>query len=55
MGKVPNLGELCFARGISYDREKAHAAEYDVTCMMEPFFIAHKKGFIQLPVLEKEV
>lgn len=55
MGKVPNLGELCFACGVYYDREKAHAAEYDVAVMLESFFIAHKKGFIQLPIFEKEV
>lgn len=55
MGKVPNLGELCFACGVNYDTEKAHAAEYDVSVMLESFFIAHKKGFVQLPMIEKEV
>ena len=55
MGKVPNLGELCFACGVDYDSEKAHAAEYDVEVMLQCFFAAYKKGFIKLPILEKEV
>ena len=37
-GKVPNLGELCFACDVSYDTSKAHAASYDVDVMMECFF-----------------
>lgn len=49
MGKVPNLGELCFACGVDYDPSQAHAAEYDVRVMMDSFFIAHRKGFVQLP------
>lgn len=55
MGKLPNLGEFCFATGIEYDKAKAHAAEYDVSVMMEGFFVALKKGFITLPELKKEV
>lgn len=38
IGKVPNLGELCFAYGIDYDPSKAHAAEYDVSVMCQAFF-----------------
>ena len=34
-GKLPNLGELCFACGISYDSEEAHAASYDTDRMMQ--------------------
>lgn len=49
MGKLPNLGEFCFATGVDYDKEKAHAAEYDVSVMMEGFFVALRKGFIQFP------
>jgi len=37
-GKVPNLGELCFAFDVPYDPTLAHAASYDVTVMMECFF-----------------
>lgn len=54
MGKLPNLGEFCFATGVEYDKEKAHAAEYDVSVMMEGFFVALRKGFIQLPTKMKE-
>lgn len=54
MGKLPNLGEFCFATGVDYDKEKAHAAEYDVSVMMESFFVALRKGFIQLPTKMKE-
>lgn len=48
-GKSPNLGELCFACGVPYDKSKAHAAEYDVSVMMECFFHAYGKGFYKLP------
>lgn len=54
MGKLPNLGEFCFACGVDYDREKAHAAEYDVQVMMESFFVALRKGFITLPIAERK-
>lgn len=50
-GKMPNLGELCFALDVPYDREKAHGAEYDVEVMMACFFKALKMGFYQLPAL----
>jgi DNA polymerase-3 subunit epsilon len=46
LGKVPNLGELCFACGVEYDTEKAHAADYDVDVMMQCFFKAIEWGFI---------
>lgn len=49
MGKLPNLGEFCFATGVTYEPDKAHAAEYDVTVMMDAFFIAYRKGFVTLP------
>lgn len=48
-GKLPRLGELCFALGVDYDAAKAHAAEYDVSVMMDCFFRAHKRGFYALP------
>lgn len=54
LGKLPNLGEFCFATGINYDREKAHAAEYDVQVMMQGFFVALHEGFIKLPNISEE-
>lgn len=45
-GKLPNLGELCFATGVAYDPEKAHGADYDVNVMMQAFFKAMKDGFM---------
>lgn len=50
MGKLPNLGELCFACGVDYDPAQAHAADYDVEVMMASFFRARRKGFFALPV-----
>jgi DNA polymerase-3 subunit epsilon len=54
-GKVPTLGELCFATGISYDTEKAHAADYDVAVMMAAFFKGWKKGFFTIPAREERL
>ena len=51
-GKLPNLRELCFATGVLYDPALAHAAEYDVTQMMEAFFIARAQGFMPPQILE---
>lgn len=48
-GKVPNLGELCFACGVEYDPSKAHAAEYDVDRMMQCVFNGLEWGFFALP------
>lgn len=50
-GKMPNLGELCFATGIPYDPDQAHAAEYDARVTMEAFFVGYRKGFFQIPPL----
>ncbi|MEO9387183.1 MULTISPECIES: 3'-5' exonuclease [Chromobacterium] len=43
-GKSPNLGELCFALDVDYDPSKAHAAEYDVDCMMKCYFEGVRRG-----------
>ena len=51
-GKVPNLGELCFATGVDYDATIVHAASRDVQVMMTAFFRALKWGFFKLPELE---
>lgn len=48
-GKLPRLGELCFALGVDYDPAKAHAADYDVQVMMASFFRAYERGFYTLP------
>lgn len=52
LGKVPNLGELCFACRVPYDPALAHGAEYDVDCMMKCYFHAVKRGFYSLPTTE---
>lgn len=52
MGKVPNLGELCFACDVPYDTSLAHAADYDVDVMMKSFFRAVEWGFFDLAKLE---
>lgn len=54
LGKVPNLGELCAACGITYDPSKAHAAEYDVDVMVKCFFHAFPLGFYTLPTQRAE-
>lgn len=47
-GKVPRLGELCYALDVDYDEEQAHGALYDVEVMMECFFKGQKLGFFKL-------
>jgi DNA polymerase-3 subunit epsilon len=49
-GKLPKLGELCFALGVEYDPAKAHSALYDVTLMMDCFFKGLDRGFYNLPI-----
>ncbi len=45
IGKVPNLGELCWACDEEYDTSKAHAADYDVSVMMKCFWKGVDWGF----------
>lgn len=52
MGKNPNLGELCFALGVEFDKDNAHAADYDVDKMMECFWKGLDRGFYELPKIE---
>jgi DNA polymerase-3 subunit epsilon len=47
-GKVPSLQEACWASDVPYDPTKAHAAEYDVTCMMKCFFFGLRTGFYKI-------
>ena len=55
MGKVPNLGELCFACGVDYYPSAAHAADYDVEVMMESFFKGLDWGWYKLPAVPARV
>lgn len=48
-GKIPNLGELCFATGVPYDPSKAHAADYDVLVNIEAIQRAINWGFMSVP------
>ena len=47
-GKLPNLGELCFALNVDYNPTKAHGAEYDVDVMMKCFFEGRRLGFYKI-------
>lgn len=47
--KPPSLREFCWAHGVDYNPDKAHAADYDVIVMMEAFFKALDYGTFQLP------
>ena len=37
-GKKPNLEEICFALGVTYDKTLAHKADYDVGVMVDCFW-----------------
>lgn len=47
-GKWPKLGQLCFAMGVDYNADEAHAAEYDVDKMMECFRLMADQNYIDL-------
>lgn len=48
-GAVPNLGQLCWACDVPYDKSQAHGAEYDVDVMLDCFFKQYPRGFFVLP------
>lgn len=48
-GKLPNLGELCYALEIGYDPSAAHSAEYDIRCTLHAFLAGYKLGWFKLP------
>lgn len=48
-GKLPRLGELCFALNVPYDTAKAHAADYDIEVTMACFFKGLERGFYKMP------
>jgi DNA polymerase-3 subunit epsilon len=49
MGKVPNLGELCYATGVDYDAKAAHAADYDIEKTMEAYIAGLRLGLYEPP------
>lgn len=48
-GELPSLRALCFACGVEYDPEKAHAALYDVRVMMDCYFKGAGRGLFKRP------
>ena len=49
-GKLPKLSELCFALGVNYDQEAAHAADYDTDVTAQCLFKGIERGFFKLPI-----
>ncbi len=50
LGKKPNLRELCWAFGIDYDEDAAHAADYDVDVLSAALFEGVRRGRFVLPL-----
>ena len=48
-GKKPRLEELCFACGVPYDKDEAHAAPYDVNVMMQSYYRGVDWSFFRAP------
>lgn len=48
-GKLPNLGELCYALEIPYDPSAAHSAEYDIERTLLAYFRGLELGWFKLP------
>ncbi len=48
-GKIPTLGELCFALDVPYDPEQAHGALYDVRVNLQAYLRAVEIGVWDLP------
>ena len=48
----PKLGDLCFACGVKYEPDKAHAAKYDVIKMMQCFVFGIKNKLFKTEVLK---
>lgn len=51
-GESPSLQKLCFACGVDYNPEEAHAARYDVVKMMDCFFYGIEHGHFSMPEVE---
>ncbi|QIG75702.1 DNA polymerase III epsilon subunit protein [Rhizobium phage RHph_Y2_17_1] len=54
-GKKPNLRELCLACDVPYDPSLAHAADYDVKCMMQSLFAARRFGIVEWPQVASQI
>jgi hypothetical protein len=52
-GKIPTLGELCYALDVPYDKAQAHAALYDVRVNLQAFLRGWKLGHFQVPALDQ--
>ena len=48
-GKMPNLGELCYALEVPYDPMAAHSAEYDINRTLEAFYKGLELGWFKIP------
>lgn len=48
-GKLPTLGELCWATDVPYDLDEAHSASYDVEVMLKAFHNGLQWGFFNDP------
>lgn len=51
--KPPSLGEICWALGVPYDRDQAHAARYDVDRTAACFWVAADRGLVDISDLLK--
>jgi DNA polymerase-3 subunit epsilon len=52
-GKIPRLGELCFALDVPYDLGRAHQATYDVLVNLQAFRRGWQLGVFTVPELEE--
>ncbi len=48
LGKLPSLKQLCWAHGLEYDDNAAHAADYDIDLTMQCFFKGWQRGWFTL-------
>ena len=53
-GKPPSLREFCWAMGVEYNPDEAHAGKYDVQVMIEALFSGIDLGYLQLPFDEQK-
>lgn len=51
-GKLPKLGEFCFAVDVDYNPEEAHAALYDVEVMAKAFVRAVELNIFEIRINE---
>ena len=50
MTAASRLSELCFALGVEYDPNAAHAADYDTEVLAQCLFAGIDRGFFKLPI-----